>query len=237
MAARLNKKYFGNRNIGSTSTTSDDGIGGQGVASITLGGINNSNGYALYDPIEISAPNIPGGVQATARVSALGASNSITAIEVTEKGSGYTSVPTVTEGVGGVQGTLTFTAVLTTDSGAPSSSTNQENAILAFAYIGGSRKLVDIIGQKGARRYKVTDGTDTEVCSLVTDGAANAAGEMDITVLDSDGGAYWVKKLNNRRCTVVSKASGGGTQFATDSSVPWTFGSATEDVSVSISNA
>ena len=38
MGRPLNKKYFGNRNIGSTSTTTDDGIGGEGLAAYTLPG-------------------------------------------------------------------------------------------------------------------------------------------------------------------------------------------------------
>lgn len=321
MASRLNKKYFGNRNIGSTSTTSDDGIGGEGIASInwsTLGSFRGNNG--ANNPLvglALPAPTIPTGVQATwtvicevasvttgagsvglvvgdtytyaglgspvftvassgnngtnatftvtnrgsfnlsslpgdtttvsiTKVSGSGANSftvdinfRIKSATINEKGSGYTGAETftVTLYAGGAGTPPAGTIVLTTDSGNISTSTNQENAIVAYAYIGGSRKVVDIIGQKGARRYKVTDGTNTEVCTLVTDGAANAQGEMDITVLDSDGGAYWVKKLNNRRCTVVRKASGGGTQFATDSSVQWTLGSAEEDVSVQIANA
>lgn len=236
MARSMNKRYFGNRNIGTTGT-SDDGIGGQGVASITLGGTNNSSGYALNDPLDISAPNLPGGVQATARVSQLGASNTILAIEVTEKGSGYTSAPTVTESVGGVQGTLTFTAVLTTDSGAVGSATNQENAITVSAYINGTNSVGDIVSQKGARRFKVKTASGTEVCTLVTSGAASANGQMTITATDSAGGAYWVKKIGNTRATVVAKGVGGGTQFVTDSSVAWTFGSAVEGQTVKIANA
>lgn len=227
MASRLNKKYFGNRNTGTTGTA-DDGIGGEGVASVTV-----TNGGSGYTPatttVTFSAPQIPDGVRATG-TAVINGSGVVTGITITEKGSGYTSAPSVTIVDSDVGAEAAVTATLTMTS-------TQENAILAYAYIGGSRKLVDIVGQKGARRYKVTDGTNTAVCSLVTDGAANAAGEMDITVLDSDGGAYWVKKLNNRRCTVVVKGVGGGSQFATDSSVPWTLGAAVEDVSVKIDNA
>jgi hypothetical protein len=317
MASKLNKKYFGNRNIGTTGS-SDDKIGGEGIASINWSNLGLFRGNSTNEPLiglDLPAPSIPTGVQATWTVTfevasvstgagkadlvvgdtytyAAGGSPTITvdtisgtnATFTTTAGSGiaYGSLPRDTTGIlitkvtgsgpatfltdinfkvksatinekgSGYTGAETFTVttdpattgaapvgtiVLTTDTGNVGSSTNQENAILAYAYIGGSRKLVDIIGQKGARRYKVTDGTNTAVCSLVTGGAASAAGEMDITVLDSDSGAYWVKKLNNRRCTVVSKASGGGTQFATDSSVPWVLGAAVEDVSVSIANA
>ena len=70
MGRPLNKKYFGNRNVGSTSTTDDNKIGGEGIASInwtnygswlsTAGGSN-----APLAGLALPAPSIPGGVQAT----------------------------------------------------------------------------------------------------------------------------------------------------------------------------
>ena len=73
MGRPLNKKYFGNRNIGSASTASDDGIGGQGVASISNpgGGVGNfvvTNTYKNFPLLNIAAPTLPSGVQATADV-------------------------------------------------------------------------------------------------------------------------------------------------------------------------
>jgi hypothetical protein len=66
MGRPLHKKYFGNRNIGSASVTTDDGIGGQGIASITLGAANNSASYtAGGTQISIAAPTLPNGVTAT----------------------------------------------------------------------------------------------------------------------------------------------------------------------------
>jgi hypothetical protein len=225
MARSLNKKYFGNRNLGTTGT-SDDHIGGEGVASITLGGVNNSTGYALYDPIDISAPTLPGGVQATARVSALGASNKITAIEVTEKGSGYTAAPTVTESVGGVQGTLTFTAVLTN---------TQVNSIYTYAKTtsGGTSQLADIIRQVGGRRYKVKTADGTANCKL-KGSAVSSVGDMTIIAQDSAGGSYYVTKLTAHKATITR---GTGTQFATGSAVRWTFGAAVLNTSVTLDNA
>ena len=238
MARSLNKKYFGNRNVGTTGT-GDDKIGGQGVASVTIGG-SWAGFTAGTTTVSFSAPQLPGGVTATG-TAVINGSNAVTGVTITEKGSGYTTAPSVTiaDSDGGAETTGTAVAVLTTDTGNVGSSTNQENAITPYAYVtGGSRKIADIISQKGARRFKVTTADGTEVCSLVTDGAANAAGEMDLTALDSAGGEYWVKKISSRRCTVVRKAGGsGGTQFATDSTVPWTFGSPIEDVSIQIANA
>jgi hypothetical protein len=67
MGRPLNKKYFGNRNIGSISTTADDKIGGSAIGSITFGGTNNSTGYSAGAAnISIAAPTLPNGVRATA---------------------------------------------------------------------------------------------------------------------------------------------------------------------------
>ena len=71
MGRPLNKKYFGNRNIGSTSTTADNGIGGQGLATIsvaTAGSFVVTNTYKNFPLLNIGAPTLPNGVQATADV-------------------------------------------------------------------------------------------------------------------------------------------------------------------------
>ncbi len=237
MSRPLNKKYFGNRNVGSASTTADNGIGGEGVASITLGGTNNSSGYALNDPIEISAPDLPDGVQATAKVSALGAGNSITAIEITEPGSGYTSVPTVTESVGGLQGTLTFTAVLTTTgqaNAAQNPTGTNEDAIIGYAYIDGGREVIDIVAQKGSKRYIVKGASGTINTAMLIADTAAAEGEMEIRATDSDGGTYWITKLTSRLAVVEPDS---GTQFASGQRVKWNLSGAVEDVSVEVENA
>jgi hypothetical protein len=61
MGRPLNKKYFGNRNIGSASVTSDNGIGGQGVASVVL---NALGAYTTRPTITFAAPTLPSGVTA-----------------------------------------------------------------------------------------------------------------------------------------------------------------------------
>jgi hypothetical protein len=71
MGRPLNKKYFGNRNIGSASTTADNGIGGQGVATISTATVGNfvvTDTYRNFPRLVIGAPTIPNGVQATADV-------------------------------------------------------------------------------------------------------------------------------------------------------------------------
>lgn len=313
--AKLNQKYFGNRNIGTTGTT-DDKIGGEGIASIDWSNygswLSTAGGAAApLAGLQLPAPTLPTGVQATwtnyfgadqvttgagkaglvtgntyeyapipgliVTVGSLAGTNALFTVTapgsttdlltdlqtvnltkltgagaatfavdiqlkivntvINEKGSGYTGSETFTvtlanSAVGTVPaGTL----VLTADSGAPGSSTNQENAIVAYAKTtsGGTSKPADIIKQRGARRFKVKTADGTALCSLKSS-AVSAEGEMTITATDSAGGTYFVTKIGARRCTVTR---GTGTQFATDSSVPWTFGSASVGVSVKIANA
>jgi hypothetical protein len=80
MASNLNKKYFGNRNIGTggnqtnnnlsnSQNNSDDRIGGEGIASINWSNLGLFRGNdATNSPLvglELPAPTLPGGVQAT----------------------------------------------------------------------------------------------------------------------------------------------------------------------------
>jgi hypothetical protein len=93
MGRPLNKKYFGNRNIGTTGTT-DDGIGGQGVASVT---IDTPGSYTSALPtVSFSTPDIPDGVQATGIVHG----NALSAV-ATAAGTGYNLNNTLTQTAGG----------------------------------------------------------------------------------------------------------------------------------------
>ena len=72
MGRPLNKKYFGNRNVGSASTTTDDGIGGEGLGVWTLpaqkGVVAITNTYKYFPTLTIPAPDLVEGVPATVRV-------------------------------------------------------------------------------------------------------------------------------------------------------------------------
>jgi hypothetical protein len=360
MGRPLNKKYFGNRNIG-TNRPNDDGIGGEGVASITFGGTNNSTGFTNGSTTQatFSAPQIANGTTATGTivtyaagaltnkttygtytgtgVSAAGTftgvsqkstsgsgtgatfvvtktsgtaysstitvtlnSNSgqgyalndtvtidgaalggvtvtndltftigtfvattgtIKSITITNKGSGYTTAPSLTLSTG-TQGTLTVTPVLNVDSGAVGTSTNNENAILAWAYTGGNLVEVDLQKQISTKRYRFNKSgevsrTGAEVGRIrydaVADGTAGYTAsegkELNIVAVDASGGTYLVRKLYNRTCTVnpVSIASTPATLFGVSATTPgavytagkqykWTFGTATADT-VKILNA
>lgn len=238
MGRPLNKKFFGNRNIGTTGA-SDDGIGGQGVASVTI--VGEFSGFTdATTTVTFSAPQLPGGVTATGTATIV--AGEVTAIVITEKGSGYTAVPTVTiadSDVGAEVTTGTATAVLTTDSGAPGSATNQENAIAISAFVTGGSSAVagDIIKQTGGRSYQVKTAQGTSRCELVA--AAPTAGQMTMTAVDSAGGTYYVTKITARRALIV-KGDRTGTQFttgATGISVPWSYDPAVLNQTVRILNA
>ena len=100
MGRPLAKRYFGNRNVGTTATT-DDGIGGEGVASAAVSG----GTYTTRPVFTFTAPTIPGGVTATATV--LSQLNAATAFSGT--GSGWVTGDTITVGNGTL---LTVTATL-----------------------------------------------------------------------------------------------------------------------------
>jgi hypothetical protein len=307
MGRPLNKKYFGNRNTGSASTTADDGEGGGYVASVTLGTLGSytvrptmtfsvpdktalgavratgtvtsevlsvttvggtQTGYTVGQLVTVDGTDavlrvatiggtggddaltfdftggsrgtfttLPTGAQAT---TSNGAGAGLTvilafrakAVVVTEPGSGYTdaadAVPTFTQSVTG-------TTVLGTDTGAPGSATNQENAITMTAFLtGGSAGAVDIIRQVSGRRYKVTDGTRTGIVTLKAS-VATAAGEGSIRLVDSDANTYFATKLTAHKAT-ITRGTGVQAAFVTGSAVQWNMTAATA-TSLLIDNA
>jgi hypothetical protein len=92
MGRPINKKYFGNTNAGSTSTSADNGIGGEGISAISIS--NSGTNYSQGVTATVSAPQLPGGVRAlvTPIIPATGAlAGQVTGFSITERGSGYTS--------------------------------------------------------------------------------------------------------------------------------------------------
>jgi hypothetical protein len=66
MGRPLNDRFFGNRNIGSVSTSTDNGIGGEGVASVSFSDAGSwmaTAGVPLAG-LQLPAPTLPSGVQA-----------------------------------------------------------------------------------------------------------------------------------------------------------------------------
>ena len=181
---------------------------GAGVASVTVGGTNNSTGYTDLDAVTIGAPDQAGGVQAAGYILETG--GVIDSVVITEAGSGYTSAPTVTAPTGTL-GTTTLTAVLTTGT---------QDVIAATAFLlGGSNLSADMIAQKGDITYRVETADGIGECSLVNDDPA-AAGEMAIIATDSASGTYYVTKLYNNTVR-LDPTNGTGVQFGLGDKVEW----------------
>ena len=216
MGRPIASRHFGNRNT--------NGVGGEGVASV--GSITAGAGYYSANAVvTFGAPQITGGATATGTVTING-NGSVTGVTITSAGTGYTSAPAAV--FSGANSSPAFgTAALTS----AVSDAITVSAFLATADGGSSAVASDIMKQVGARRYKVQNAQGSGKVKLVT--SAPAAGECRMTATDSDGGTYYVKKLESRTACLLQAT---GSQFATDSHVVWTLGSAEAAVSVVISN-
>jgi hypothetical protein len=171
----------------------------------------------------------------TNTVSATGLTLNVTygllSIAVTEKGSGYTTPADAAVTFGGSTGAAA-TAVLTTDSGAVGSATNQENAIVIYANTGNEgSQTADIIRQVSTRRYKVKAADGIAICKLVADDTP-ALREAYI-VATATGGTYYVTKLTAHKATLVTKTGDG---VLNGKAVQWTFGAPSATI-VKIENA
>ena len=103
MGRPLNKKYFGNRNIGSASTTADDRIGGEGVASVTLNALGS---YTTRPTVTFPAPTLPNGVTALGTVTS-------EVLSAAVSGTQTRAYPVAAGAIGFSTGGSTFTATVT----------------------------------------------------------------------------------------------------------------------------
>lgn len=218
MGRPIKASYFG--------TPKGTGVGGESVSNVTM--LTTGDGYfSANAAVTFTAPQIAGGTTATG-TPVLDGNGSITGVTITNGGAGYTSAPTATF-TGANANVATANVVSLTSSTA--------NAMSVTAWIptadGGTSAVAgDVVKQVGSRRYKVTTAQGTGRCNLVA--AVPAAGEMNIIAQDSAGGQYYVSRLESRTATLVPTT---GLQFAANAQAQWTFGTAVENVSVTITNA
>lgn len=134
---------------------------------------------------------------------------------IVNAGSGYAVVPAVTVNVGNATGTAVPTAATA-------------NAIVAFAYTGGSNKIADIVKQEGSTYYQVlTSDSQVGVDDRAVLQAATpaAVGQMTITAYDQGGGTYWVTKLTMNLATLVPDT---GIVYTANTAVQWSFAAAVD---------
>jgi hypothetical protein len=95
MGRPIKKKFFGNLNVPNHGSVSQgSGVGGEAVASLSFSNTGTAR-YSTGTTITLGAPNIAGGVRATATPT-FNASGQFTGAVVTNGGSGYTTATTVT---------------------------------------------------------------------------------------------------------------------------------------------
>jgi hypothetical protein len=224
MGRPLNKKYFANTNYKKFGTAN---VGGESVASVTISG-SWANFADATTTVVFGDPDLVGGVRATGTATIV--AGAVTAVVMTNLGSGYLSAPTVTiaDSDGGAETTGSATAVLTANGSA------RLNSIKCEAQIGSGSEVTtgDIIKQESSRRYKVQTGDGTAVCKLVTTASLNA-NEMSIVATDSDSGTYFVKKLTAHKVTLVPI---DGTQFTSGQTAKWSFTTTSAGSQVTIAN-
>lgn len=162
----------------------------------------------------------------------------IVGVSINEQGSGYTGAETFTVTlVNGASGTAPVgTIVLTEDSGAVGTATNQENAIVINANTtNNGSKVGDIIKQQAARRYKVKTADGTAVCKLVATDSLSRY-QAFIKATDDDGNTYFVTKLTSHRALLTQWNEENTFLFASGTTAPWSFTS-TANGRVIIENA
>ena len=230
---------FGDASLPGMIAKVTDISGANAVFSVTTTGASRGNALTLaeipQDTIGYTLTKIAG--TGTANTFLVDVTFHVRTVTITEKGSGYTGAETFTfTKPGTTSGAVPVgTIVLTTDTGAYGSSTNQENAILMTARLtGGSATTVDIIRQVSTNRYKVTDGTRTGIIKLKSS-VATAAGEGSVRLVDTDGGTYFATKITSRKATIV-RGTGVQSAFPTGASVKWNMVAATAS-SLKIDNA
>lgn len=141
--------------------------------------------------------------------------------------------------------------VATMDSVITTGNTIQGNAFLATVDGGLGGRICDIVSQRSSRRYRVTNDQGTGIVRLVPSGlnqvnsptvaavtAAGgpvAAGQMTIQATDSDGGTYWVGKLESRTALLFPGGTGTpGTQFAANTHAIWSMNAAVAGTTVKL---
>jgi hypothetical protein len=230
MGRPIHKKYFANTNY----QLDGEGVGGEGFSAVTV--LTTGTLYLVgtsYTWVG-SAPQVTGGQAASGTLS-IGTDRRVTAFNVSNAGSGYTSTASVTVTVSPATTgtTATYHVGLTAAARA--------NGLAMYAYLpasgaagylsgagGSSRVLSDVMRQAGNNKYVVQNAQGVGVVRLVADGsAANAAGEADLTATDWNGSTYRVIKLHAKKARLKQVTSSTAFLVEDGAWAQWTINAAT----------
>ena len=218
-------------------------------ASVAITLTNAGSGYATGTTLIIDGASL-GGVTTTNDLTLtittfVGTTGTISGFVITNAGSGYSVAPTISAIASpGTVGTTTYTPVLATNSGAVGSATNKEPAIIAYAWVSGSRVKVDIVKQEASRRYAIRTASlvanepwSVRSAILVSHDSATT-NEMDINATDVNGNTYYVTKLTAHKALLTRRTQNGSNAwiYATGQTAPWKLVAAT-GIYVQVDNA
>jgi hypothetical protein len=183
MGRPLNKKYFGNRNTGATSTTADDGIGGKGVASVPVTTVGS---YTTRPTVAFTgAPDLLSGVAPSATITSEVLSAAVSGTQtgtyvvgdlLTVKTSGGTATAYVA--------TLSGSAVASVDFTSTGASRGSFQALTAATTTGGSGSGVVLTLTYCAKEVLITDpgsGYTTTVPTAAASGGSVVLGTVVMT--------------------------------------------------------
>jgi len=216
MGRPLKKALFGNTNFGQAGTTSDDGLGGGYIASITQSSKGSPNLTGTLTVV-VDAPQEPGGVQATATATV--ASGNVTFV-VTNPGSGYRSsvFATVTSDSGQNPTVLGYVFQVTITGGV-------EHLRITANILGLSNNKADVVKQINPHRYLVKNANGTTAAQVDPNGQyyyGNCPdGYMFFYCTDNNSARYVVGKISGHSLTLFQDPTSSGWLFASGTSVPW----------------
>jgi hypothetical protein len=229
MGRPIKKSFFGNliSPYQNHAVRGKTGVGGEGFATLSLLNGGSTTYYSTTTAVTwlASAPQVAGGVPAsgTATVSAAG---KITALTISDAGSGYTSTASVTVAFSpATTGTAATYGVSLT--------TTRPNALSFYSYLSTGTTAVnagDILKQEGSRRYLVQNSEGTGICNLSATGTNISPGQMFMIATDYNGSTYLVKKLTARKAVVVQSTQSTAFLVGDGVSTGWTLGAATGTV-------
>ena len=197
MGRPLNKKYFGDRNIGTggyqingglfnSQNYADDRIGGEGVGSLTT---SNIGAYKERIPaVTFKTPSEPGGVRATGTVSHVQAVSA----DIYSNGSGYDYGDTMTVNGGtGTAATFSVTSLITVATTLNNGGTNIDNGdeyTFSGSYAGGTWTVPMVVHIDNAITGVVQAGGYHIVTPGVWSGAAHPATTAGATITQTAAG-------------------------------------------------
>ena len=219
MGRPLNKKYFGNRNLGSTSTSADNGIGGQGLASVT---VNTAGSYTSAPTFTFPAPALA----AEGAVTATGAPT-FEVLSVTIGGTQTRAYPVAAGAINFAGGTTTATFTATVTSSALTTVVRASATTLGFdttttAMISGTSihitgasitgtMTIGGVAIAAGQIYYVGAPTDAVSATLFSNYADAVAATNPLTIVAGTGttGATFTRGVTYGTVTALAPATRG----------------------------